>query len=60
MMMGVVISKEWYDEIKTLIKTQDPYFFTETWPSGWVRNSVEVDVEEEEFRRVSKELGWMM
>lgn len=53
-MTTIIISKSWYEEIKTLIVTENAYFFTECGS-----DKVEVDVEEEEFNRVSKELGWI-
>ena len=54
-MTSVAINKEWYNEIRELVNTADAYFY-----KGWDgREMVEVDVEEEEFNRVSKELGWI-
>lgn len=55
MMTNVAINKDWYNEVKELINTADAYFYND-W-SG--REMVEVDVEEEEFDRISKELGWI-
>ena len=55
MMTTVAINKKWYNEIKELVNTVDAYDY-----KGWDgREMVEVDVEEEEFNRVSKELGWI-
>ena len=54
-MTSVAINKEWYNEIRELVNTADPYFY-----KGWDgREMVEVDVDEEQFNRVSKELGWI-
>ena len=53
-MASYIISELWYNEIKDLIEVKDPYFFEE---DG--RKKVELDVNEEEFNRVSIELGWM-
>ena len=52
-MMSVAITKAWFEDIEDKIYFEDPFFYTE-------RNieMVEVDVNEEEFERVSKELGW--
>lgn len=55
MMTGTAISVKWYNDIKDLVKTEDPYFYTES--SG--REMVEVDVEEASFVAVSRRLGWM-
>ena len=56
MMTSVAINRDWYNEIKELVKTVDAYFYNRSWDG---REMVEVDVEEEEFNRVSKELGWI-
>lgn len=56
MMTSVAINKVWYNEIKELVKTTDAYFYNRSWDG---REMVEVDVDEEEFNRVSKELGWI-
>ena len=54
-MTSVAINTEWYNEIKGLVKMENEYFYdSEIWGKG-----VEVDVDEEEFNKVSKELGWM-
>lgn len=54
-MANVAITKRWYDEIKGRVKMENEYFYTsEVWGE-----EVEVDVDEEEFNRVSTELGWM-
>ena len=54
-MKCVAITKRWYDEIKGLVKMENEYFYTsEVWGE-----EVEVNVDEEEFNRVSEELGWM-
>lgn len=55
MMTSVAINRDWYNEIKELVKTVDADFY-----KGWDgREMVEVDVDKEEFNRVSKELGWI-
>jgi hypothetical protein len=55
-MTNVAIPTEWYNEIKDLVKMENAYFYDDkVWGKG-----VEVDVDEEEFNRVSKELGWML
>jgi hypothetical protein len=55
-MTCVAITKRWYDEIKGLVKMENEYFYVdEMWGE-----EVEVDVDEEEFNRVSRELGWML
>lgn len=53
-MTTICINTEWYNDIKNYIKTEDPYFFNE---NGW--DKVEVDVNEEEFNRVSIARGWI-
>ena len=54
-MTSVAITKNWYNQIKGLVKMENEYFYnSEVWGE-----EVEVDVDEEEFNRVSKELGWM-
>lgn len=53
-MTSIIISEAWYNEIKDLVETKDPYFFEE---DG--RKKVELDVNEVEFDRVSEQLGWM-
>ena len=55
MMTSVVIRREWFEEIKNLINYNDPYFFEED-----NTQKVELDVNEEQFNKVSKELGWML
>lgn len=53
-MTSITVTKRWYDEIKDRVETVDPYFYVECGTE-----KVEFDVNEEEFDRVSKELGWM-
>lgn len=53
-MVSVAISREWYNEIKDCVKTENPYFYTEN-----NRNYVEVDVELKPFNKISLELGWI-
>lgn len=50
------IRKDWYNEIKDLVPTANPYFITD----GAYAGDVEVDIlDEEKFLEVSKELGWL-
>ena len=53
-MISVVISKEWFDEIKANVYNRNALHFME---NG--RAYVEVDVAEDQFNRVSAEKGWM-
>ena len=53
-MINVTISKSWYNELLGLVPMENPYFYIENGTS-----KVEVDVCEETFNKVSKELGWM-
>ena len=57
-MMTVAINHEWYDEIKDLVATANPHSYIEI-QCGIKRAMVEVDVDEVEFNKISKELGWM-
>ena len=59
MMKNVAINRNWYNEIKDRVTTANPYFYTEEYGSYTNREMVEVDVNEEEFEKVSAELGWM-
>ena len=54
MMISVAIRVEWFNEIKASVPHADPYFYTECGI-----NYVEVDVDEQLFEAVSKEMGWM-
>ena len=54
-MTCVAIRKEWYDEIKGLVKMENEYFYTE-----FETEFVEVDVDFVKFVKVSRELGWML
>lgn len=56
MMINVSISNEWFEEIKELVHYKNPEYIT----TGCYAGQVEVDIEEEEFERVSKKLGWMV
>lgn len=55
MMINVAINKDWYNEIKELVNTANAYFYKD-WDDI---EMVEVDVEEEEFNKISKDLGWI-
>ena len=57
MMKSYAMRKEYYEAIKERVTTENPYFYTETWGSE-EREMVEVDVNEEEFEAISKEMGW--
>ena len=57
MMKSYAMRKEYYEAIKDRVATANPYFYTETWGSE-EREMVEVDVNEEEFEAISKEMGW--
>ena len=51
------ISTAWYNDIKDLGITADPYFVTE----GTFAGQVEVEILDEDlFQQVSKEMGWML
>lgn len=54
MMITVAISKAWYEDIEHSVAMKDPYFYNE---AGWEK--VEVDVDEQEFNRISEEKGWI-
>lgn len=55
-MASYSIRKDWYNEIKDLVPTANPYFITD----GAYAGEVEVDIlDEEKFLEVSKELGWL-
>ena len=49
-MTNYTINLNWFNEIKHLVPNANAYHYD---------NMVEVDVDEEAFIRVSKELGWM-
>lgn len=53
-MINVTINKSWYQELLGRVPMMNPYFYIEDGAS-----KVEVDVHEETFNMVSKELGWM-
>ena len=54
-MMSVSIRTEWFEEIKDLITCESVEVITE----GDYAGQVELEVNTEEFERVSRELGWM-
>ena len=56
MMINVCISNEWFEEIKNLVKHENVEYIT----TGYCSGHVEVDVEEESFERISRELDWML
>lgn len=56
MMINVCISNEWFEEIKNLVKHENVEYIT----TGYCSGHVEVDVEEEPFERISRELDWML
>lgn len=47
---------EWFLEIEDKVPHGIPYAYFD---EAWKNIMVEVDVEEETFRKVSRELGWM-
>jgi hypothetical protein len=53
-MRSVAITKAWFEDIKDRIYYEDPFFYME---NG--KECLELDVDEEEFNKVSLELGWM-
>lgn len=55
-MTSVAINREWFNEIKSMVEYKDEYYYTD----ASNRAMVEVDVNEEQFNKVSKELGWML
>ena len=55
MMTCVTISAKWYNDIKDLVKTENPYFYTDSHRG----EMVEVDVAEADFVVTSRRLGWM-
>lgn len=50
-MTSYTIRKEWYEDIKNRVEHANEYEYN---------NMIEVDVNENEFIEVSKELGWML
>lgn len=55
--MSYTISNAWYNDIKDLGITADPYFVTE----GAFAGQVEVEILDEDlFFEVSKNMGWML
>lgn len=56
MMRNYTINEEWFNEIKDRVAYANDYHYND----GCYRdNMVEVDLDEETFIKVSKELGWM-
>lgn len=54
-MTTIAIRREWFEEVKNLVNYNDPYFYEDRGTQ-----MVELDVNEEQFNEVSKELGWMI
>ena len=54
MMISVAISKEWFDEIKTEVEYHNAFYYVECG-----KECVEVDVDKDQFTKVSVEKGWM-
>jgi hypothetical protein len=54
MMKSYTILKAHYEDIEYLVKMEDPFFYTQN-----EREWVEVDVDEDNFLRISEELGWI-
>lgn len=59
MMKSYAMNRKWYEEIKDRVKTENPYFYTDEYSFFLEKEMVEVDVDEEEFIKVSEELGWI-
>lgn len=57
-MTCVAINVDWYNQIKDKVATENPWFYKTRYGYG-EHFMVEVDVEEEQFNAVSRELGWM-
>ena len=47
----------WYNEMKDRVPHGEPYVY---WDESWQDYYVEVDMQEDIFVEVSKELGWMV
>ena len=57
MMTSNTFNIQWYNEIKDRVPHGEPYVY---WDEVWQNYFVEVDVQEDIFVKVSKELGWMV
>ena len=53
MMISIAISKEWFDEVKAEVEYRNEFYYVEC-----AREYVEVDVDAEQFYKVSKAKGW--
>lgn len=53
-MKSVAITRAWFEDIKDRVHYEDPFFYM-----AGGRECLELDVDEDEFNRVSLELGWM-
>ena len=53
-MKSVAITRAWFEDIKDRVHYEDLFFYM---ANG--RECLELDVDEDEFNKVSLELGWM-
>ena len=58
-MTNFAISLNWYNEIKDLVPHGEPELIENMHFGPSARPGVEVDVDEDIFRKVSTDLGWM-
>lgn len=55
MIRGLACDREWYEEIKDRVECTEVYFYTDK----RYGEMAEFRADEEEFDKVSRELGWM-
>lgn len=55
-MTSNAINIQWYNEIKDRVPHGEPYIYKD---EHWGMEFVEVDVQEDIFLEVSRELGWI-
>ena len=55
-MKNVSITKIWFEDIKNEVKHTNVYEITD----GLYQGKIEVDVDIEQFEKVSKEKGWIL
>lgn len=56
MIRGLACDREWYEEIKDRVECTEVYFYIDKKDGG---EMAEFRADEEEFDKVSRELGWM-
>ena len=56
MVRGLACDREWYEEIKDRVECTEVYFYIDKKDGG---EMAEFRADEEEFDKVSRELGWM-